>query len=94
MVDRRETIARRDVLKYGLATLACGTGLRGFAMPPATITYDAHSMKWNGRRQLLICGELHYLRSTRAMWPKLLRRTLEHAGRHCLIGPPIRACER
>lgn len=31
----------------------------------------------DGRRVLLTCGEIHYPRSTRAMWPKLLRQSKE-----------------
>lgn len=36
------------------------------------MAYDTRSLIFSGKRELLIAGELHYARSTRAMWPSLL----------------------
>ncbi|WP_423248084.1 beta-galactosidase [Tunturiibacter gelidiferens] len=39
------------------------------------VAYDERSVILNGHRTLVICGEIHYPRSTRAMWPLLLERS-------------------
>lgn len=39
------------------------------------VTFDERSVLVDGKRKLLSCGEIHYPRSTRAMWPVLLERS-------------------
>ncbi|MDE1163379.1 MAG: beta-galactosidase [Acidobacteriaceae bacterium] len=43
----------------------------------AAVSFDARSLILHGRRELLLCGELHYSRSTPEMWPALLDRCVE-----------------
>ncbi len=40
-----------------------------------TISFDSKSVIIDGRRELLLSGAIHYLRSSPAMWPDLMRRT-------------------
>lgn len=40
------------------------------------VTYDQRSFTINGKRTLLIMGEIHYARSPRALWPALLDRSV------------------
>jgi beta-galactosidase len=68
-------IQRRDFLKAGTAALVYGASRTSFselaaAQPP--VSYDERSVILNGRRVLMSCGEIHYPRSTRAMWPTIL----------------------
>lgn len=39
------------------------------------ISFDAQSTLVNGQRTLLLSGAMHYLRSSPAMWPELMRRS-------------------
>lgn len=39
------------------------------------ISFDSQSTLINGRRELLLSGAIHYLRSSPAMWPDLMRRS-------------------
>ena len=41
------------------------------------VSYDSRAMKIDGRRVLLFSGAIHYPRSTPAMWPQLLARSLD-----------------
>ena len=73
-------IRRRAFLKGSAAALLYGSGHKGFAQaiastPGKSVTFDERSVMVDGRRILLTCGEIHYPRSTRAMWPKLLERS-------------------
>jgi hypothetical protein len=73
-------IKRREFLKAGGAALFCGASHPPFSQALASassgpVTYDDRSVLVHGRRILLICGEIHYPRSTRAMWPSLLDRS-------------------
>src|ERR1035438_327994 len=77
--------ARRDFLKGAGAAIVAGRSLWASPIPPAghtagdehvpAVAYDTRSLIFNGKRELLISGELHYARSTRAMWPLLLDRS-------------------
>jgi hypothetical protein len=73
-------IRRREFLKGSAAALIYGAGHTGLAQPLAarsgsSVTFDERSVMVDGRRILLACGEMHYPRSTRAMWPLLLERS-------------------
>ena len=71
-------IHRRDFLKNSAAALIYSVGQNGLSQPPApgaALTFDQSSVILNGRRVLISCGEMHYPRSTRAMWPTLLKRS-------------------
>src|ERR1035438_4512465 len=73
-------IQRREFLKGTTAALILGARYNGFAQALATahdssVTFDERSVMVDGRRMLLTCGEIHYPRSTRAMWPALLERS-------------------
>jgi len=73
-------IERRDFLKGSAAALLYGAGRKSLAqtlapMTDSSVTYDERSVMVDGRRLLLACGEMHYPRSTRAMWPILLQRS-------------------
>lgn len=85
-------LLRRDFLKTASAASAalmagprlCGLpGLAGALAAPSSpgispaVSYDARSLMFHGRRELAIYGEMHYARSTRAMWPHLLDRSKE-----------------
>jgi beta-galactosidase len=78
--------ARRDFMRGAGAALIAGPCLWGFpalnAGAPssnanAAVTYDERSLIFKGKRKLAIYGEMHYARSTRAMWPHLLDRSKE-----------------
>jgi hypothetical protein len=56
-----------SVVNYG--------GMNQMLAPKSPVSYDERSVFVNGRRVLLSCGEMHYPRSTRAMWPSLLERS-------------------
>lgn len=45
--------------------------------PVGKISYDACSFLIDGRRQFLVCGEIHYARAPRAEWAGILDRSLE-----------------
>ena len=45
--------------------------------PARVLTHDQHSFLGDGRRQFLICGEIHYARAPRAEWDGILDRSLE-----------------
>src|SRR5664279_1513689 len=71
-------IRRRDLLKGGAASLIYGAGYKGFSQTATTgrsISFDERSVLVNGRRMLISGGEIHYPRSTRAMWPVILERS-------------------
>ena len=73
-------IRRREFLKGSTAALIYGAGHSGLGQSLASasgksVTYDERSVIIDGRRILLTCGEMHYPRSTRAMWPVLLERS-------------------
>jgi beta-galactosidase GanA len=73
-------IRRRDFLKGSAAAALCGIPQMGHTgqqprAPKSPISFDERSVLVSGRRRLLICGEIHYPRSTRAMWPALLERS-------------------
>lgn len=73
-------IRRREFLKGSSAAIILGAGYKGFSQvdahaPNGLVTYDDRSVMIDGRRKLLTCGEIHYPRSTRAMWPTLLQRS-------------------
>jgi len=76
-------LPRREFLKGAGAAIIAGQ--RAWAHPllraglpnvdsSAAVAFDARSLIFNGKRELLISGEMHYARSTRAMWPFLLDR--------------------
>jgi hypothetical protein len=71
-------IQRRDFLKGTAAAVIFGVGQHGttkaFASD-AAVTYDESSVILKGRRLLISSGEVHYPRSTRAMWPIVLKRS-------------------
>jgi len=82
---------RRSFLKTASAALVAGPRLWGLpslsgpvnlnsastaAISPA-VSYDERSLIFHGRRSLAIYGEMHYARSTRAMWPHILDRSKE-----------------
>ena len=48
-----------------------------------TIDFDQRSVIINGKRTLLICGAVHYPRSTPSMWPAILRES-KRAGINCI----------
>jgi len=52
-------------------------------MKPAPVTADARSFSIHGKRQLIISGEIHYPRVSRAEWERVLDRTKE-AGINCV----------
>jgi hypothetical protein len=71
---------RREFLAGSAAALIYGAGHNNLAQtlapaPAKAVTYDDRSVLVDGRRMLLACGEIHYPRSTRAMWPVLLERS-------------------
>jgi len=73
-------IRRREFLKGSAAAVLCGAGHKGIGQALASpagksVTYDERSVMVDGKRLLLTCGEMHYPRSTRAMWPALLKRS-------------------
>ena len=76
-------IRRRDFVKGSAAAVLCSAARTGFAQQQATpepksrkqVSFDERSVLINGRRTLLTCGEIHYPRSTRALWPTLLERS-------------------
>lgn len=77
--------ARREFLKGAGAALVTGPRLwrlpvlKGTAsqgVAPA-VSFDERSLIFHGKRKLAIYGEIHYARSTRAMWPHLLDRSKE-----------------
>lgn len=41
------------------------------------VTYDGRSLIINGKRELLLCGEVHYAHSTPAMWREIIARSKE-----------------
>jgi hypothetical protein len=76
--------ARRAFLKGAGAAVVAGQRL--WAHPfsgaaaggsSAAVSFDARTLLVHGKRELLIAGEMHYARSTRAMWPALLDRSKE-----------------
>jgi hypothetical protein len=80
----RSEIARRTFLKGAGAAVVAGKQL--WAKPllqagqaaggaPAAVSFDSRSLLFKGKRELLVSGEMHYARSTRAMWPALLDRS-------------------
>lgn len=77
-------LPRRQFLKTASATAALAAGPRLWGLPsladvvsnagsPA-VSYDERSLLFHGKRALAIYGEMHYARSTRAMWPHILDR--------------------
>jgi beta-galactosidase len=65
-------------LRGAAATLAASRSLGALAAASVSdpaVTFDARSLSVHGKRALLLCGEMHYSRSTRAMWPDLLDRS-------------------
>jgi hypothetical protein len=71
-------IRRREFLKGSAAALIVGAGRKGLSQPMAPtsdrlVTFDERSVLVGGHRMLLASGEIHYPRSTRAMWPVLLQ---------------------
>ena len=73
-------IRRREFLKGSAAALLVGAGRNGLSQPLALssdrlVTFDERSVLVGGHRMLLASGEIHYPRSTRAMWPLLLERS-------------------
>ena len=69
---------RRTFFLSGSAALLYSTGTVCFpqtAAPGAAVSYDALSLIVHGQRRFVSCGEVHYPRSTRAMWPALLDRS-------------------
>ena len=73
-------IHRRDFVKASAAAALCSLARSGYAQeiglaPQRPVSFDERSVLLNGRRMLLACGEIHYPRSTRAMWPTLLERS-------------------
>jgi len=71
---------RRDFLQGSAAALLYGVGHKALAHTPAplangSVSFDERSLLVDGSRMLLTCGEIHYPRSTRAMWPALLQRS-------------------
>lgn len=77
-------IARRTFLKGAGAAMVAGKQLWAHPLlqagqaaggAAAAVSFDTRSLLFNGKRELLVSGELHYARSTRAMWPALLDRS-------------------
>jgi hypothetical protein len=73
-------LRRREFLKGTAASLLYATGNNVFAQSQnraagSVISFDDRSVLLDGRRVLLACGEVHYPRSTRAMWPLVLERS-------------------
>jgi hypothetical protein len=71
-------IQRRDFLKGSAAAVICGAGQHGASQafaPGTAVSYDESSVILKGRRLLISSGEVHYPRSTPAMWPVLLKRS-------------------
>ena len=71
-------IQRRDFLKGSAAAVIYGLGPHASSQtlsPMQAVTYDQSSVLLNGRRLLISSGEVHYPRSTRAMWPVILKRS-------------------
>ncbi len=68
---------RRGFLKSSTAVFfyAAMQKSNGQAASRAAVSFDERSLLVNGTRVLLSCGEMHYPRSTRAMWPSLLKRS-------------------
>ena len=67
-----------DFLKSGAAALIYGAGYTSFSQTPSPagpVTFDERSVLVGGHRILISCGEIHYPRSTRAMWPVILERS-------------------
>jgi hypothetical protein len=74
---------RREFLKGAGAAIVAGQRVWAHPLlrvglypgdPSASVSFDARSLIFNGKRKLLISGEMHYARSTRTMWPLLLDR--------------------
>ena len=83
---------RREFLKGAGAAIVAGQRVWAHPLlraglapadPSAAVSYDARSLIFNGKRKLLIAGEMHYERSTRAMWPYLLDRS-QALGLNCI----------
>jgi len=68
---------RREFLKSGAAVLALSASGKSLAKAGqlGAVTFDERSVTVRGRRLLVSSGEIHYARSTRAMWPALLQRS-------------------
>jgi beta-galactosidase len=45
---------------------------------PFNVTYDHRAIKINGQRVMLLSGDVHYTRSSPAMWPTIMKMAREH----------------
>jgi hypothetical protein len=69
-------IRRREFLKTSAAALIYTAANPGPSQSPAqAVSFDNRSVIVASQRKLLACGEVHYPRSTRAMWPSILERS-------------------
>jgi hypothetical protein len=76
----KPSFGRRNFLKS--ATLVATQPLwarslawAGQAVGSPAVSFDSRSLLFHGKRELMIAGEMHYARSTRAMWPTILDRS-------------------
>ncbi|MFC6644185.1 beta-galactosidase [Granulicella cerasi] len=71
MAFTRRTFLQSTALAAAHVGAARGFGLHALS-ESAAVRFDARSLIVHGKRVLLLCGELHYSRSTPEMWPALL----------------------
>jgi beta-galactosidase len=69
---------RREFVKGSAAAMLYSVSPKCFPQTSGSagrVSYDDRSVMIDGRRRMLTCGEVHYPRSTRAMWPTVLERS-------------------
>ena len=69
---------RREFVKGSAAAMLYSVSPKCFPQTLGSagrVSYDDRSLMIDGRRRMLTCGEVHYPRSTRAMWPTVLERS-------------------
>ncbi len=71
----KAAISRRRFVRNAVAAAAISRGITASSEADPAVTFDARSLIVHGTRTLLLCGEIHYSRSTRALWPALLDRS-------------------
>jgi len=63
--------ANKQALKTEDAAAAAVTSLSQLGGKPYRVSYDARSLRLNGRPLLSFSGSVHYVRSTPALWPAI-----------------------
>ena len=84
-LERREFLRAAALTAGGSVVLpgAFGGVFAPVSRGAGPVSFDAASLMINGKRELLISGEMHYARSVRAMWPSLLDRSRD-LGLNCI----------